>query len=62
MEIRESEVYSPEEVRQYLKVSTSTIMRMIRKGYLPAAKVGKQYRIRGRELLRMVSPGEYSTR
>lgn len=56
MEINEHEVYSPDEARQYLKVSSSTITRMIKNGLIVAAKVGKQYRIMGKELLRIVSP------
>ena len=31
-------------------------MRLIKKGIIRAAKVGKQYRILGKELLRIVSP------
>lgn len=56
MQINEDELYSPEEARRYLKVSSSTIMRMIKKGLIAAARVGKQYRIMGKELLRLVSP------
>jgi hypothetical protein len=32
------------------------MMRMIKSGLIRCAKVGKQYRILGKELLRMVSP------
>lgn len=56
MEIRDSEVYTTEEAQSYLKVSNSTMMRMIKKGLIRTAKVGKQYRILGKELLRLVSP------
>jgi excisionase family DNA binding protein len=56
MEIKETEVYSTDEASEYLKVSMSTVMRMIKKGLIAAAKVGKQYRIMGKELLRLVSP------
>ena len=56
MEIHETEVYSTEEARQYLKVSNSTLVRMIKKGLIRTAKIGKQYRIMGKELLRVVSP------
>jgi len=56
MEINENEVYSPHEARQYLKISSSTMMRMIKKGLIASARVGKQYRIMGKELLRLVSP------
>ena len=56
MEIREHEVYTPEEAREILKISSSTMMRLIKKGLIHAAKVGKQYRILGKEILRMLSP------
>jgi len=56
MEVRENEIYTPEETRALLKVSSSTLTRMIKKGLIRAAKVGKQYRIFGKEILRVVSP------
>lgn len=56
MEINENEVYTPKEAQQILKVSPSTFTRMLKKGLIQAAKVGKQYRILGKELLRVVSP------
>jgi len=56
MEINEKEVYTTDEAQKYLKVSNSTMMRMIKKGMIRCAKVGKQYRILGKELLRIVSP------
>jgi len=56
MEIKANEVYTAKEVQQILKVSPSTTMRLIKKGIIRTAKVGKQYRILGKELLRLVSP------
>jgi len=56
MEIKESEVYTPQETQALLKVSASTVTRMIKKGVIRTAKVGKQYRIMGKELLRILSP------
>ena len=56
MEINEREVYTTEEAQRYLKVSQSTVMRMIKHGLIQCAKVGSQYRIMGKELLRVVSP------
>lgn len=56
MEINEQEVYTTEEAQRYLKVSQSTMMRMIKSGLIQCAKVGKQYRIMGKELLGLVSP------
>lgn len=57
-EIRENEVYTIKETQDLLKVSQSTIMRMIKKGILKAGRFGGQYRILGRELLRHVLPAE----
>ena len=56
MEIKENEVYTHEETQDLLKISSSTLTRMIKKGLIRAAKVGKQYRIMGKELLRVLSP------
>ena len=56
MEIRENEVYTPREAQELLKVSPSTLTRLMKKGLIQAAKVGKQYRIMGKELIRIVSP------
>ena len=57
MEIKENSVYTVDETKDMLKVSKSTIMRLIKKGLIRTAKVGKQYRILGKEILRVVSPG-----
>lgn len=56
MEIKENSVYTVEETKEILKVSKSTMMRLIKKGLIRTAKVGKQYRILGKEILRVVSP------
>lgn len=56
MEIKANEVYTTQEAQQLLKVSPSTTMRLIKKGIIRTAKVGKQYRILGKELLRLLSP------
>ncbi len=56
MEIKKTEVYTPQETQEILKVSSSTVTRMIKKGFIRTAKVGKQYRIMGKELLRLLSP------
>jgi excisionase family DNA binding protein len=55
-EIKHNEVYTTEETEKLLKVSNSTIKRMLKSGLLRANKVGKQYRILGHEILRVVSP------
>lgn len=55
-EIQPNAVYTTDETRSLLKVSPSTIKRLLKKGIIKANKVGKQYRIMGLEILRLVSP------
>lgn len=55
-QINENEVYTPKETQELLKVSSSTFKRMLKKGLINANKVGGQYRILGKEILRLVSP------
>ncbi len=55
-EIKDNQVYTREEAEQLLKISRSTMMRLIKKGVIRAAKIGGQYRILGAELLRQFLP------
>lgn len=55
-EIKPNGVYTTQETQKLLKISNSTIKRMLKNGLLKANKVGKQYRILGIEILRLVSP------
>ena len=55
-EINPNEVYTTLEAQELLKISNSTIKRLLKKGLLRANKIGGQYRILGHELLRMLSP------
>jgi len=55
-EIKPNEIYTTKEAQDFLKISTSTIKRYLKKGIIKAHKVGGRYRIWGRELLRLVSP------
>ena len=55
-EINPNEVYTTAEAELLLKVSNSTMKRLLKRGLLRANKIGKQYRILGHELLRMLSP------
>jgi excisionase family DNA binding protein len=55
-EIKTNEVYTTAEAQKMLKVSNSTIKRLLKKGLIRANKVGGQYRILGKEILRLVSP------
>jgi excisionase family DNA binding protein len=55
-EIKPLAVYTTDETRDVLRISDSTIKRMLKKGLIRANKVGGQYRILGKEILRLVSP------
>lgn len=55
-EIKEHGVYTTDEAREILRVSPSTIKRLFKRGLIRANKVGGQYRILGKELLRLLSP------
>jgi excisionase family DNA binding protein len=54
--INPNEVYTTAEAEKLLKVSNSTMKRLLKKGLIKANKIGKQYRILGHELLRLLSP------
>lgn len=56
-EIKANTVYTTDEARVLLKISESTIKRLLKNGILRANKVGRQYRIMGKEILRLISPG-----
>ena len=49
-------VYTTGEAQKILKISESTVKRLLKRGFLRANKVGGQYRILGREILRLVVP------
>lgn len=55
-EIKPNAVYTTQETQQLLKISKSTTKRLLKKGLIRANKVGRQYRILGKEILRLVSP------
>ena len=55
-QIKENAVYTTKEVQSLLKISESTVKRLLKKGILRANKVGGQYRILGKEILRVISP------
>jgi len=55
-EIKPNAVYTMNESKELLKISSSTIKRLLKKGLIKANKVGGQYRILGKEILRLVSP------
>jgi len=55
-EIKPNQVYTTKEAQDFLKISSSTIKRLLKKGIIKAYKVGGTYRIWGSEILRLVSP------
>ncbi len=55
-EIYPNEVYTTAEAQKALRISNSTIKRLLKKGLIRANKVGGQYRIMGKEILRLLSP------
>ena len=55
-EIKCNAVYTTVETQELLKISSSTVKRLLKKGLLKANKVGGQYRILGKEILHMISP------
>lgn len=55
-EIKPGQIYTTEEARSFLKVSESTMKRMIKNKIIVAYKVSGSYRIWGDEILGLVSP------
>ena len=55
-EIQPHTIYTTEETQKFLKISPSTMKRLLKKGMIQANKIGRQYRILGKEILRLVSP------
>lgn len=55
-EINPNEVYTTGETQELLKVSSSTMKRILKRGLIRANKLGGQYRILGKEILRAISP------
>ena len=51
MKIEPGEVYTLREAGEYLKVSYTTMQRWVSQGTIPAFKVGRFWRIYGRDLL-----------
>ena len=54
--INPKEVYTTKEAQDFLKISESTIKRLLKRGMIKAYKVGGTYRIWGSEILQLVSP------
>lgn len=56
LEIHPHAIYTSNEAQLVLKISRSTMKRLLKQGLIRANKIGRQYRILGKELLRLVSP------
>ena len=54
--INPEELYTSKEAQKLLKISDSTMKRLIKKGIIKASKLGGNYRIFGKELLNALSP------
>ena len=48
-------VYTAREAATFLKVSYRTLCQMLRRGAIRHSKIGRQYRISGRELARLMA-------
>jgi excisionase family DNA binding protein len=57
MQVITNEIYTLKEAEEILKLSRSTILRLIKKNQLKTVKIGRQHRILGQEILKLV---EYS--
>lgn len=55
-QIKPNEIYTTKETQDFLKISESTIKRMLKNGVITAYKVGGRYRIWGSEILSLISP------
>ncbi|EKE06664.1 MAG: hypothetical protein ACD_18C00306G0002 [uncultured bacterium] len=56
MEIKPNSVYTTTEAQDLLKISSSTMKRLLKQGLIRANKIGKQYRFLGHDLLKLLSP------
>ena len=55
-EIKPNKIYTTKEAQNFLKISESTIKRLLKRGIIKAYKVGGTYRIWGDDILNLVSP------
>lgn len=56
--VESGEVYTLRQAAEYLKVSYTSMLRWVTKGTFPAFKVGRFWRIYGRDLLTLDKRGE----
>ena len=55
-EIKPKEIYTTKEAQEFLKISSSTMKRLLKRGIIKAYRVGGTYRIWGSEILKLISP------
>lgn len=53
IEIKPEGVYTLKQAAEYLQVHVNTVRRWVKQGIIPAFKVGKFWRIYGRDLLNL---------
>jgi len=56
MKLSNNEIYTLEEAQTFLKISRSTLLRLIKKNLIRTSKIGRQHRIWGKEILHVMSP------
>jgi hypothetical protein len=56
MAIDPNGIYTTQETQDFLKISSSTMKRLLKRVLINANKIGGQYRFLGKEILRAVSP------
>jgi excisionase family DNA binding protein len=55
--LENTELLTADETADYLKISKGTVWQWCRGGRLPAVKMGRQWRIRRKDLEAMLDPG-----
>ena len=55
-----SEVYTFEEAKRYLKISSSKLYRLVQRKKIPASKVGRSWRVRKEKLISWLERQEES--
>lgn len=47
---KDDEIYTPIEIAKKLKITKEAVYGYIKKGYLPAFRIGKFWRVRGKDI------------
>lgn len=62
LEVKPNVFYTPCEVAELMRVSPKSITNMLNKGLAPAVKIGRQWRILGRDLLELSRADDWDDR